>query len=315
LNSIVDTILPLLGIGLLGYLAARLSLFSDQSAEGLARFVFDFAVPILLLRVFVHADLPDNPPWALWAAFYAPLALAYTLGLLVSVRLFGLSSMAGIIGGFSASFGNSVLLGLPLVMLTFGREGTVPYFILVSVHSLSVFTVTTVALEIGRQRGQPPATVLRGVVRGLVGNPIIVSIVAGIAMNRLGLGLPGPVDRLAEHMELAVTPCALFSIGVALTRYGIVGQLGPALATGVVKIVLMPLAVWLTGYHLLGLSPLWAMVATLLAAQPCGVNTYLFAVRYQAGIALASTAVFLTTIASIVTVSAWLWFFEDIPIP
>jgi predicted permease len=36
--------------------------FSAQVGEGLARFVFDFAIPALLLRTFANADLPDDMP-------------------------------------------------------------------------------------------------------------------------------------------------------------------------------------------------------------------------------------------------------------
>jgi predicted permease len=50
-------------------------------------------------------------------------------------------------------------------------------------------------------------------------------------------------------------------------------------------------------------------VAILLAAMPMGVNVYLFAIRYEAGQAESASAVFLSSILSIATLSAALaWF-------
>ena len=45
------------------------------------------------------------------------------------------------ITGFSFSYGNAVLLGLPLVLLTLGDEGALPYFILLSLPALSLLLV------------------------------------------------------------------------------------------------------------------------------------------------------------------------------
>ena len=46
--------------------------FSAQVGEGLARFVFDFAIPALLLRTFANADLPDDMPLDPIGSYYLP---------------------------------------------------------------------------------------------------------------------------------------------------------------------------------------------------------------------------------------------------
>jgi malonate transporter and related proteins len=47
-------------------------------------------------------------------------------------------------------------------------------------------------------------------------------------------------------------------------------------------------------------------VAVLFAASPCGINAYLFAERYRAGVAVASTAIALSTAVAAVTTALWL---------
>ncbi len=302
--------MPVFGLALLGYLAARLGWFSEQMASGLARFVFDYAVPLLLVRVLASAQLPDTPPLQLWLSFYVPLFTIYALGMLVSRRVFGRDFMGQTITGFGCAFGNTILLGLPLVLLAFGDAGALPFFLLISVHGLLIFTLTTVLLELGRNRQTSLARIPLQVGKSLLTNPIMLGIFAGLALNWTGYNLPGPVDRIAEYMQQAVTPCALFSLGASLNRYGFAGQLKQTLFVTAMKNLVLPAAVWLVAGVVFELPALWVMVAVLTAAQPCGVNFYLFAQRYEVGSALATSSVFVSTVLSMFTLSLLLYLFH-----
>ena len=295
------------GLGLLGYLATRLGWFSDEAAGGLARFVFDFAVPLMLVRVFVHAELPGTFPWRLLASFYLPAVLLYAVGILVFGRVFGRDAMGRTIGGFSCAFGNAVLLGLPLALLAFDEVGRVPFLILLSVHGLSYLTVTTGLLEYGRRQGQPWSRLPLAVARGMVTNPIILGLAVGVAMNLSGLTLPGPVDGMLQYMQGAVTPCALFSLGASLTRCRIAGGLAEPVFAVALKTLLMPALVWILAVHVFALPAQWSRAAVLLAAQPTGVNVYLFAMRYRTAEELATTTVFLATSFSLISLSVVLY--------
>jgi predicted permease len=310
MDTVISVAAPVFGLGLLGYLAARLGWFSDEAAGGLARFVFDFAVPLMLVRVLSQARLPDVFPGPLLVSFYGPAAVVYALGLMVSGQAFGRDLMGRTIGGFSCSFGNAVLLGLPLAMLTFGEAGMVPFLILLSVHGLSYLTVTTALLEYGRQQDRRWSRLSLGVARGLVTNPIILGLAAGVLLNRTGVTLPGPIDRTLEYMQAAVTPCALFSLGASLTHFRVSGDLREPLLAVTLKNILMPLLVWALAVQLLQLPSSWSKAAILLAAQPTGVNTYLFAVRYAAARDLATTTVFLSTSFSLLSLTAVLYLLQ-----
>ncbi len=299
-------------MGLLGYFAARRGWFSAKAAEGLALFVFDWAVPIMLVRVFASAPLPESFPWKLLAAFYVPACLFYALGILVAKKYFDRLYFDQVITGFAYTFGNSVLLGLPLILLTFGEAGTVPFFILLSLHGLSFLSVTTILMELGRNRAQSIPKLISGTVKGFISNPIILGMITGLILNQLQITLPGPLDKIAEYMQMAVMPCALFSLGAALNAYGIVGNLSESMVAILVKNIAFPALVWALSVYVLGLPPLWAMIATLLAAQPAGVNIYLFAQRYQAAQALATTTVFLSNVVGIATLTVLLFIFETI---
>ena len=315
MNAVVDIYAPVFALGLLGYASARFGFFTRAHADGLEKFVFDFAVPLLLFRTLAQAEPLNNPPWRLLLGYYAPMALCYCIGVALCAALQRNANRKRafaerIIGGFACSYGNAILLGLPLALLTFDADGQLAYFILLAFHSLTAFATTTVLLEYGRARVAPMGERCANALRGVLGNPIILGALAGLAFNWSGAQIPAPLDRLAELMQRAVTPCALFALGAALTGYGIAGRLTQTAPMILVKCVAFPLMVWFGCRYLFELTPLWSAAATLLAAQPAGVNVYFFAARYNAARAEASSVVFLSTVFSLLSIPTLLYWIE-----
>jgi predicted permease len=70
------------------------------------------------------------------------------------------------------------------------------------------------------------------------------------------------------------------------------------------KMLLLPLTVWLIARYVVGLDPFWTQNALVLAAMPTGANAYLFAERYGTGTASVSGAIGLGTAVSLITLSA-----------
>jgi predicted permease len=79
------------------------------------------------------------------------------------------------------------------------------------------------------------------------------------------------------------------------------------------KLIVHPLAVWALATLVFDVPPLWAKVAIVVAAMPVGVNVYLFGVRYDAGQPESATAILLSSILSVATLSAVLVWLDANP--
>jgi len=301
---------PVFGIALLGYIATRTGHFTAQSGEGLARFVFDFAIPALLLRTFANADLPGDLPLDLIGAYYLPVAILYLIAMFVGRRMFLRNFGGQVITAFSFCYGNAVMLGLPLVLLTVGDEQALPYFILLSLHSLSIFTVTTVLLETSRHRDASLRKMIGKVLLGLLKHPLLLGIVGGIVLNRLHMPLTGALDTTMGFLQNSVAACSLFALGAAMTKYGFVGQLKQSLVVVIAKNLVLPAMVYVSCHTIFALSAQWTFIAVLMASLPTGINAYLFAERYDTAQALATTSVFLSTSFSLLSIPVLLYFYQ-----
>jgi hypothetical protein len=197
-----------------------------------------------------------------------------------------------------------VLLGIPLVITAFGEAGAVPLFLLLSVH-LPAMTVTTVVLaEAASGAQRPRRRVIVDTARSIALNPIIIALAFAAVWRLAGLGVPVLAEKIIAPIASSAVPAALVAMGVTVHRYGF-GKERSALAVVLAgKLLVHPLVVWLLASQVFDLPPVWTAVATLFAAAPSGINSYIFANHYRAGIGVASGAIALGTGVSLFTVAA-----------
>ncbi len=102
----------------------------------------------------------------------------------------------------------------------------------------------------------------------------------------------------------AAIPAALFALGAGQAGYRIAGSPREMAAMSAIKLVLHPAAVWLLASAVPGLAAETIGVATLAAAMPVGVNVYLLGRQYDCYVAGAGSAMIVSTLASVATVTA-----------
>ena len=310
-GPVVDVIFPIFGLLMVGYITVILGWFDQTAIRGLTRFVFDFAVPMLLLRTVSTAQLPEDIPWNFLASYYLATMLVLFSGLVLTRIIYRITFSEQVVSAFSCSFSNTVLLGIPLVLLAFGDQAALPLFIIIGTHGFVMLPLFTIMMEIGQIGKAPLKTLLAKTSYGLITNPLVIGLLGGLGCNLLGITLWKPLDEIAKLLGNAVTPGALFALGATLAGFRKKIQWKELPLIVLIKIIVHPLLVWLLAVIVFGLTDLiWIQVLVILAALPTGVNPFLFASRYNAGQLLSSGAVFTSTFISIFTLSALLSIFR-----
>jgi len=310
-GPVLDVIFPIFGLLMVGYITVMLGWFDRSAIRGLTRFVFDFAVPMLLLRTVSTAQLPEDIPWNFLASYYLATMLVLFSGLIITRIIYRITFSEQVVSAFSCSFSNTVLLGIPLVLLAFGDQGALPLFIIIGTHGFVMFPLFTIMMEIGQIGKASVKTLLVKTSYGLITNPLVIGLLGGLGCNLLGITLWKPLDEITKLLGNAVTPGALFALGATLAGFRKKIQWKELPLVVLIKIIIHPLLVWLLAVFVFGVKEaIWIQVLVILAALPTGVNPFLFASRYNAGQLLSSGAVFISTFISIFTLSALLSVFR-----
>lgn len=303
--EILSIVTPVFGLIGIGYLAGRLRILKPETGAGVSDFAFTIGLPAVLFRTVATANLGNTDPVGVLAAFFGAAWTVWAVSSLVTAYVLRRPAADAPSIAINAVFGNTIMLGVPLSLSTYGADAAGPIAVILAVHAALLWMTATVHMEwvagsgdVGRGMG-----VMKALLRDLTRNPIIIGVVAGVLWRATGLALPGPVDKTLALLVQAGIPTALVALGLALVAFEIKGEMPTLLSIVALKLVLMPALAWTLAVKLLHLQPVAAGVVVTFAAVPTGANAFLFASRYNRAVNSSSGAVALGTMLAAVTVS------------
>lgn len=292
--------LPFFALIGLGYLAGRTRFFPPEANAYLTKFVFYFALSAMLFRFAANLSLAE--------IFSTRFVLAYLTGciavyaLAFAVALFRRVSVPeAAVEAQCAVIGNTGFLGVPMLVVLLGHAAAGPVLMVLSIDLIVFSSIITLVIT-GTREGRMSWGVLRILGLGLLANPMIVSMVAGLGWSATGLAVPGPVNDFLALLGGAATPGALFAIGASLATKS-AERVAVAAWLSFCKLVLHPAAVAVSALVLFKVPMPQAGVMIAAAALPVAGNVYILAQHYGVAPQRVSASILISTAASILTVT------------
>lgn len=291
--------LPFFSVIGLGYLSGRARFFSLEATAYLTRFVFYFALSAMLFGFAANLDIAAVFSWSLVLTYSLATFLIWLLVLAVALAR-RTSREEAVFEAHAGVIGNVGFLGIPMLSLLLGPAAVGPVLLVLAVD-LIVFSSLLTMLITGIRAGRVGLQTFGILGAGLARNPMIVSVALGILWGTTGLALPGPVSEFLVLLGAAATPCALFAIGASLAGRR-ADRLEVAAWLTFAKLVLHPAAV--AGFAwAFSLGGFEAGVMIAAAALPVAGNVFILAQHYGVAPQRVSTAILLSTAASVLTVT------------
>jgi malonate transporter len=301
--SVFQALFPVIAIAALGYLARYRNWLSATEAEGIERIAFWFLIPCLLFLGTATADFPADIDWRYLFAFYSTVLLVYAAGMVFGKLVFGYGLRELSVFGMGGAYSNVTVLGIPITVEVLGESAFVPMLLIITFHNLVLYTTGTILAGASENTGKSLGAQLLGIVREMLVNPISSSLLAGGAWNVLDLPTPAPLVETLELMTRAAVPGAIFALGCALTRYHIRGDIPAALCIVVIKLLILPLAMWQVMTRVFDIHGEWMQAAVLLVCMPVGISVYVFSRRYGSGETAVATAIVVSALLTPVSIS------------
>jgi predicted permease len=285
----VETVLPVFLIALGGFVLAW-KLPVDGRSVG--QVVFYLATPCLVFRSLYQLEIDFTALQQIALVAAAVTVLMGVVGWLIGFDQDRRRRVAIVLTSAVANSGN---MGMPICFFAFGQPGLVLGSLYYVVCSLLSNTVGVVVASAGQAS---VAASLKNALR----TPMLYAATAGLLLNWLGGGVPLPLFRAIDLLANAAIPCLLVLLGIQLRSTPLVQGQGIVLRSAVVRLVAAPLVAWQLCL-LLGISGVERNVVILQSAMPTAVMTAVLATEFDAAPNLVATVVFVTTLASTVTLS------------
>jgi predicted permease len=305
----LNATIPVFIVMLVGWILRQKGMLNANFVNVADRFNFSITLPLLLFRDISSMDITKdfNLKFFLFCMIATVLCFS-TIWAAAEMTLKDKSMVGSFVQG---SFrGSMAVLGIAFIQNIYGNAGLAPLMIVAAVPLYNVFSVIVLTF-----RGQEPEGTdkkrkkkeqIKSALFGIVTNPIIVGIFAGLPFAFFDIRIPGLLMKSLNNFAYMATPLALIAIGAGFELHKALGKISVASAATVIKLVLQPV-IFLPIAVLLGFRD-QAMVALLIMlGAPTTPTCYIMAKNMKNDSVLASGIVVLSMLISPVTITLWIF--------
>jgi predicted permease len=290
--TITTPIFCILGLGII---FKQIGWISDEFARLGSNLVFKVTLPCLLFVKLVKTDFRHDLPITLVVyALIATVAVFLILDRILSPRLQTVSDRGVFVqGAFRSNMG---IIGLAFCLSAFGEGVVATASIYLAVMTtlfniLAVLTLTRHRDDLDR-RGE-----LLPVLLGIVKNPLILAITAGVVISLLGIHVPTILLETGGYFARMTLPLALLCAGASIRLQEF--QTSPPLYWAVAgKLLFVPLIITLGGI-IIGLRGEELGVLYLMCAAPTAAASYPMTQAMGGNHHLAAAIIATTSLASL----------------
>ena len=315
--NILAIIGPLVLLALLGFICTKSHWLDKSQLDVLSKFTFSLCIPAFLFYQMANANFAEQVNFSLFAAFYVPVLICFCLALGLSALVKALAKkktktekaddkdyQSNAVFALGASYSNTVIVGLPVLLAAFGQQVIGIVFLVISFHSAMLFALT--AAIASKEQCKLSQFDLVKFLKQTFNNPLIISIFSGLVINLLAIDLPDVVDTSLELLGKPAITLALFILGASLSFYHVSSKITTIVLATLVKLLILPALVYFSAHYVFNLNIIVTTTLVILSASPTGVNAYLIALQQKSQQELVAGTVVVSTLLSTLTIPLWL---------
>lgn len=296
INTLFQTILPILLIAAAGYLLQRRMRLDVRSISRICLYIL---TPCLGFSSMAQSKMDASLLGRMAAVTALTIIVLVLLGALATALLRGSRQQRSAMQ-LSLAFSNSGNFGLSVCLLAFGDAGLSLGMVCFITMSLLLNSLGVFLASLGGKAGSVAASL-----KNMLGMPLLYAALLGLACNFAGVTVPAPLLKATDLAGKAAVPVMLLVLGMQLAGARLGEELRFIGVGTVLKLFVAP-AIAMAFASLLHLSGLPWQIAILEAAMPTAVSTVIISQEFEASPAFASSMVLVTTILSVATLTATL---------
>lgn len=301
----VNVTFPIFLVMVIGYILKQIGMLNDNFVTVANKFNFKVTLPFMLFRDISGVDIRAvfDLKYCLFCALVSTACFWLIWG---GTKLFLKDkSMRGAF--VQASFRSSAaVMGLAFIENIYGTSAMGPLMIVSAVPLYNIFSVIVLTFE-GAHAGEENKTEkIKEACINIAKNPIILGILAGLAVGLLGIDFPMIVDKTVNSVAQMATPLALITIGAGFEGRKALAKIKPTIAASLIKLVIQPL-VFIPVAAWMGFSGEKMIAILIMLSSPTTPSCYIMAKNMNNDGVLTASVIVTTTLMAAFTLTGWIF--------
>lgn len=304
----LNATLPIFFTMILGGLFRKTGLMDESFVSKMNKFVFKAALPVLVFQDLTTVDFRE-----VWdTRFVLFCFLATLISILAVAGVSYLLKDKTIQGEFiqAAYRSSAAILGIAFIQNIYGNAGMAPLMIIGTVPLYNVMAV--VVLSVMKPVREPVSRqVVKKTLCGIITNPIILGILAGMVWSLLRIPMPVILEKTVKNVAVLATPLGLMAMGASFDAKQATEKMRPAALATLIKLVIL-VAVFLPVAVHMGFTREKLVAILVMLGSATTVSCYIMAKNMGHEGTLTSSTVMLTTFFSAFTLTGWLYILKTL---
>lgn len=292
ITEILNVVLPVFLLLGVGFVVGKYMLIDSKSVSDLSIYVFSPA----LFFYSVSTSEMDMADLGRIVLFSFGLFLLFAVFVFVAGKVFAWDKVYQNTLMLASGFPNAGNYGLPIILFAFGEEGVAVGIIYLVMQSLLMNSVGV--FYASNHHEMPKKDILFQVLR----MPGFIAILLALLLKILEVPLPSAVENATGLLGQASIPTMLTLLGITLASIRLQNVLRFIWTATLLKLAVFPLLAFGLLLLLYPADALEAKVLLVAAATPTAATTTLLAIKFGMNPDMVSSAMFVNTFASIVTI-------------
>lgn len=288
----IRVILPVCIVLAIGYVYARRFQVTDY--RPFTRIVWNVTGPCLAFAALAVTTIPDDDFIRIVAFVLITAFIMWPLTI-IAAKALRLDRKTSSAFQLSVLLGNIVNYGFPVLLFAFGANGVERGVVFMAGNQVILATVAVFIASRG-------SASLRQSLSNITRVPLLYASILGFAVNRLGIAVPQPIFEpinLIGQMNLMLM---LLILGMQLSTVKITDG-RRAIATAVALRLVAATVIGALVADVLGMQGLTRQAVIIESGTPTAVYAAIIATEYDAAPGFASAVIFVSTLASIATMT------------
>lgn len=290
---------PLVLVSGAGMLCRGTGLIDEHFVKSASKLVFTISLPCLLFLLVLGADWSDTSGLTLIAFSLANTLTLTGLAIVASRFLVENTEDRGVF--VQAVFrGNMGIISLALVGSAYGSTGLALAAVPITLNTL-LYNVLAVLL-LSKINGGDGTAATRAALVGVLRNPLILAIAAGLVAVWLGIELPPTLEHSTKLLSQLALPLALLCVGASLQLSALTSPGRVASWACIGKLVVAPALAVSVAYWVFGIQGMPLGVLFFMTASPAATASFAMVVAFGGNAQLTAQTIALTTVAAVFTI-------------
>ena len=299
----LNVTLPIFIIIVVGGFLKRIGLLTEGFTTVADKFVFKVALPVQLFQDIAAMDIRAD-----FSGKFVVFCMIATTCMFAATWILGAVFLKdkSMVGAFAqaAARGSAAILGIAFVENIYGDSGMTPMMIVAAVPLFNIYSV--IILTVTSSEGKFNGALVKKLLVGVVTNPIILGIAAGMVWSLLRLPMPVFLSKSVHSIASTATPLALLVLGATFKGREALQKIGPTIAAAFLKLVAIPAAIFPFAIHM-GFRGSELVAIMIMLASPTTVTCYIMAKNMGGDDTLSASVVMTATLLSSVTLTLWVF--------